>query len=143
MLMGEYLHSVDVKGRIILPVDFREELGTTFVITKGLDRCLFVYHQSEWKVLSEKLKQLPLSKPEARAFVRFFFSGARQLECDKQSRFLVPANLRDYAMLEKDVVLIGVSNRIEVWNKAQWEAYNDEINPMVTTIAETLTDLGI
>ena len=143
MLMGEYLHSIDVKGRIILPVDFREELGTTFIITKGLDRCLFVYHQSEWKVLSEKLKQLPLSKPEARAFVRFFFSGARQLECDKQSRFLVPANLRDYAMLEKDVVLIGVSNRIEVWNKAQWEAYNDEINPMVTTIAETLTDLGI
>ena len=141
--MGEYLHSVDVKGRIILPVDFREELGTTFIITKGLDRCLFVYHQSEWKVLSEKLKQLPLSKPEARAFVRFFFSGARQLECDKQSRFLVPGTLRDYAMLEKDVVLIGVSNRIEVWNKAQWEAYNDEINPMVTTIAETLTDLGI
>ena len=143
MLMGEYLHSVDVKGRIILPVDFREELGTTFVITKGLDRCLFVYHQSEWKILSEKLKQLPLSKPEARAFVRFFFSGARQLECDKQSRFLVPGNLRDYAMLEKDVVLIGVSNRIEIWNKVQWEAYNDEINPMVTTIAETLTDLGI
>ena len=143
MLMGEYLHSVDVKGRIILPVDFREELGTTFIITKGLDRCLFVYHQSEWKILSEKLKQLPLSKPEARAFVRFFFSGARQLECDKQSRFLVPGNLRDYAMLEKDVVLIGVSNRIEVWNKVQWEAYNDEINPMVTTIAETLTDLGI
>ena len=141
--MGEYLHSVDVKGRIILPVDFREELGTTFVITKGLDRCLFVYHQSEWKILSEKLKQLPLSKPEARAFVRFFFSGARQLECDKQSRFLVPGTLRDYAMLEKDVVLIGVSNRLEVWNKAQWEAYNDEINPMVTTIAETLTDLGI
>jgi len=141
--MGEYLHSVDVKGRIILPVDFREELGTTFVITKGLDRCLFVYHQSEWKILSEKLKQLPLSKPEARAFVRFFFSGARQLECDKQSRFLVPGNLRDYAMLEKDVVLIGVSNRIEIWNKVQWEAYNDEINPMVTTIAETLTDLGI
>jgi len=143
VLMGEYLHSIDVKGRIILPVDFREELGTTFIITKGLDRCLFVYHQSEWKVLSEKLKQLPLSKPEARAFVRFFFSGARQLECDKQSRFLVPGTLRDYAMLEKDVVLIGVSNRIEVWNKAQWEAYNDEINPMVTTIAETLTDLGI
>ncbi|SEJ63616.1 MraZ protein [Propionispira arboris] len=143
MLMGEYLHSVDVKGRIILPADFREELGTTFIITKGLDRCLFVYHQSEWKILSEKLKQLPLSKPEARAFVRFFFSGARQLECDKQSRFLVPGNLRDYAMLEKDVVLIGVSNRIEIWNKVQWEAYNDEINPMVTTIAETLTDLGI
>jgi len=143
VLMGEYLHSIDVKGRIILPADFREELGTTFIITKGLDRCLFVYHQSEWKILSEKLKQLPLSKPEARAFVRFFFSGARQLECDKQSRFLVPGNLRDYAMLEKDVVLIGVSNRIEVWNKVQWETYNDEINPMVTTIAETLTDLGI
>lgn len=143
MLMGEYFHTVDTKGRIILPADFRVELGETFVITKGLDNCLFVYDQKEWEILSGKLKQLPLAKPEARAFVRFFFSGARQIECDKQGRFLVPGNLRAYAMLEKDVVLIGVSNRVEVWSKAEWAAYNDEINPAVTKIAETLADLGI
>lgn len=143
MLMGEYLHTIDAKGRIILPVKFREELGENFVITKGLDNCLFIYDQSEWGILSAKLKQLPLSKPEARAFVRFFFAGAMQLECDKQGRFLVPGNLRDYAILEKDVVLIGVSNRVEVWSKPAWEKYNEEISPAVAKIAETLVDLGI
>ena len=143
MLMGEYVHSIDAKGRIILPADFREELGEHFVITKGLDNCLFVYDEEEWNNLSQKLRQLPLAKPEARAFVRFFFAGARTLECDRQGRFLVPGNLRSYAMLEKDVVLIGVSNRIEVWSKAEWTRYNDSVNPMVTQIAETLSDLGI
>jgi len=143
MLMGEYVHTIDAKGRVILPVDFRAELGEAFVITKGLDNCLFVYGQDEWNVLSTKLKQLPLAKSEARAFVRFFFSGARMLECDRQGRFLVPGNLRSYAMLEKDVVLIGVSNRIEVWSKAEWTKYNDEISPSVVGIAETLAELGI
>ena len=143
MLMGEYEHSVDAKGRLILPADFRDEMGDQFVITKGLDACLFVYAQEEWEKLSQKLRQLPLSKPEARAFVRFFFSGARTLECDKQGRFLVPLTLRSYAKLEKDAVLIGVSNRIEVWSKAEWLRYNDEINPTVTKLAETLVDLGI
>lgn len=143
MLMGEYVHTIDAKGRVILPADFRAELGEHFIITKGLDNCLFVYAQSEWERLSEKLRQLPLSKPEARAFVRFFFSGARTLECDKQGRFLVPPNLRTYATLAKDVVLIGVSNRIELWAKDAWESYNDEINPSVTQIAETLAELGI
>jgi len=143
MLMGEYFHTIDAKGRIILPADFRAELGEAFIITKGLDNCLFVYEQAEWDILAAKLKQLPMAKPEARAFVRFFFSGARQLECDKQGRFLVPGNLRAHAVLEKDVVLIGVSNRLEVWSKEKWNAYNDEINPAVTKIAETLADLGI
>ena len=143
MLMGEYVHSIDAKGRIILPADFREELGEHFVITKGLDNCLFVYDEEEWNNLSQKLRQLPLSKPEARAFVRFFFAGARTLECDRQGRFSVPGNLRSYAMLEKDVVLIGVSNRIEVWSKTEWTRYNDTVNPTVTQIAETLADLGI
>jgi len=143
MLMGEYFHTIDAKGRIILPADFREDLGEAFVITKGLDNCLFVYDQMEWAALAAKLKQLPMAKPEARAVVRFFFSGARELECDKQGRFLVPATLRDYACLAKDVVLIGVSNRLEVWSKEKWNQYNDEINPVVTTIAETLADLGI
>ena len=141
--MGEYLHTIDAKGRIILPVKFRDELGDNFVITKGLDNCLFIYDQAEWEILSGKLKQLPLAKPEARAFVRFFFAGAMQLECDKQGRFLVPGNLREYAVLEKDVVLIGVSNRVEVWSKSTWEKYNEEISPAVAEIAETLVDLGI
>lgn len=143
MLMGEYEHSIDAKGRVILPADFRETLGDQFVITKGLDTCLFVYAQEEWDKLSQKLRQLPLSKPEARAFVRFFFSGARTVECDKQGRFLMPGTLRSYAKLEKDAVLLGVSNRIEVWSKAEWERYNNEITPMVTKLAETLEDLGI
>ena len=143
MLMGEYEHSIDAKGRVILPADFRETLGDQFVITRGLDTCLFVYAQEEWDKLSQKLRQLPLSKPEARAFVRFFFSGARTVECDKQGRFLMPGTLRSYAKLEKDAVLLGVSNRIEVWSKAEWERYNNEITPMVTKLAETLEDLGI
>lgn len=143
MFMGEYLHTIDVKGRIILPAKFREGLGESFVITKGLDGCLFIYAQSEWDVLSEKLRGLPLSKPEARAFVRFFFAGAMQLECDKQGRFLVPGNLREYAGLMKEAVLIGVSGRVEVWSRDAWEKYNEEISPAVAAIAETLVDLGI
>ncbi|WP_177505749.1 division/cell wall cluster transcriptional repressor MraZ [Anaerosinus sp.] len=143
MLMGEYLHIVDTKGRMILPAKFREELGTSFILTKGLDNCLFIYEASEWSVLEGKLKQLPLSKPEARAFMRFFFSGATQIECDKQGRILIPANLREYAKLDKDVVVIGVLNRVEVWDKNSWNSYNDQLSPAVTEIAEHLADLGI
>ena len=143
MLMGEYMHSIDAKGRVILPADFRSELGESFIITKGLDSCLFIYTMTEWENLSTKLKQLPLAKAEARAFVRFFFSGARQLECDKQGRFLVPAALRAHAKLQKDVVLIGISSRIELWSREEWNRYNEEINPSVSSIAENLVDLGI
>lgn len=143
MLMGEYMHTIDAKGRVILPADFRSELGESFIITKGLDSCLFIYTMTEWENLSTKLKQLPLAKAEARAFVRFFFSGARQLECDKQGRFLVPATLRAYAKLQKDVVLIGISSRIELWSREEWNRYNEEINPSVSSIAENLVDLGI
>ncbi|KHM51506.1 MAG: division/cell wall cluster transcriptional repressor MraZ [Anaerovibrio sp.] len=143
MLMGEYNHSLDAKGRVILPADFRAELGESFIITKGLDNCLFIYPQSEWEQLSVKLRQLPLAKTEARAFVRFFFAGARQVELDKQGRFLIPATLRQHASLKKDAVLIGVSNRIEVWSKDEWLKYNEEITPSVSAIAETLAELGI
>ena len=143
MLMGEYSHSMDAKGRVSLPADFRAVLGDSFVITKGLDNCLFVYGPDEWQRLSEKLAKLPLSKPEARSFVRFFFAGARETECVKQGRFLVPANLRAYAKLEKEAVLIGVSNRVEIWSKTEWEQYSDAVTPSVTEIAETLTELGI
>lgn len=143
--MGEYTHAIDAKGRVILPADFRAELGVSFVITKGLDRCLFLYAQTEWDVLAEKLRKLPLVKPEARALSRFFFASARTLECDKQGRFLVPANLRSYAgiTLRQDVVLTGTDSRIEVWSRERWQAYTDEVEPDVTAIAATLTDLGI
>lgn len=143
MLMGEYLHSIDDKGRVILPAKFREELGASFVVTKGLDHCLFVYDQKEWAILEGKLKQLPLAKPEARAFVRFFFSGGAEISCDKQGRVLLPNNLREYAHIDKDVVIIGVSNRVEIWDKTTWDAYNAQIAPTVAEIAESLADLGI
>lgn len=141
--MGEYLHSIDDKGRLILPVKFREELGASFIVTKGLDNCLFVYDKNEWAILETKLKQLPLGKPEARAFVRFFFSGAAEISCDKQGRVLLPNNLREYAHIDKDVVVIGVSNRIEIWDKVAWDVYNEQIAPTVTQISESLVELGI
>lgn len=143
MLLGEYQHSIDAKGRVILPAKFREEIGDNCIATKGLEKCLFVYPKQEWNVLESKLKQLPLAKAEARAFVRFFFSGAAELECDKQGRVLVPSNLREHAALDKDIVIIGVLNRIEIWDKTTWEDYNNQISPTVTEIAEHLADLGI
>lgn len=143
MLMGEYLHTIDAKGRLILPAKFRDELGELFIVTKGLDNCLFVYAKEEWAILEGKLKQLPLAKPEARAFVRFFFAGAAEVECDKQGRVLLPTNLRDYAQVEKDVVILGVSNRVEIWSKTVWDSYNEQISPTVASIAESLVDLGI
>ena len=143
MFMGEYLHTIDNKGRLIFPAKFRDELGELFIATKGLDNCLFVYTRSEWAILEEKLKKLPLAKPEARAFIRFFFSGAAELECDKQGRVLLPTNLREHARLDKDVVVIGVSTRIEVWNKDAWDEYNQKVSPTVAEIAENLADLGI
>ena len=145
MFMGEYTHSIDAKGRIILPADFRQELGVSFVITKGLDKCLFLYGQQAWEDLAAKLRALPLVKPEARALVRFFFAGARTLECDKQGRFLIPANLRNHAeiVLKEDVILTGVDNRIEVWSKDNWNTYSGEVEPEVTAIAASLADLGI
>jgi MraZ protein len=143
MFMGEYLHSIDNKGRLIFPARFRDGLGEKCIATKGLDNCLFVYTREEWAILENKLKQLPLAKPEARAFVRFFFAGAAELECDKQGRVLLPTNLREYARLDKDVVVIGVSNRIEIWGKEAWDEYNAQIGPEVTNIAENLVGLGI
>ena len=143
MLMGEYIHTIDTKGRVILPADFRSELGDTFFITKGLDNCLFIYGQAEWEALSARLRQLPLAKQEARAVVRFFFAGAKMVECDKQGRFLVPGTLRSYASLKKDVVLTGVMNRAELWDKETWTSYSEGVNPTVAEIAENLADLGI
>ena len=128
MLIGEYEHSLDVKGRLIMPSKLREDVGEKFIITKGLDGCLFVFSQSEWIKFEEKLKTLPLSNKNARDFVRFFLSGATECEIDKQGRFLIASNLREYANMEKDVVIIGVGTRLEIWNKDKWKNYNSDEN---------------
>lgn len=143
MLIGEYQHTVDNKGRIIIPSKFREELGEKFVITKGLDACLFVYPKDEWKILEEKLKALPLTNRDARAFVRFFFSGASECSLDKQGRVLIPANLRKHSKLGKDAIIIGVATRLEIWSKEEWKEYNSDDNLSYDAIAGKMEDLGI
>ena len=142
VFMGEYQHNVDAKGRITLPAKFREQLGALFVITKGLDGCLFVYSKEEWSLLEDKLKQLPTASKDARAFVRFFFSGATEVESDKLGRVLLPTSLREYAALQKEVVVIGVGGRVEIWDSAKWRTYNDESDDAVNNIAEQLVSLG-
>lgn len=141
MFMGEYNHTVDTKGRLIIPSKFRETLGEEFVVTKGLDGCLFVYDNHEWKSFEEKLKSLPLTNKDARQFVRFFLAGAAMVEVDKQGRILIPSGLREFAGLEKDAVLIGVASRVEIWSKDRWEnaaSYED-----MEEIAEHMAELGL
>jgi len=143
VLIGEYEHSLDSKGRLIMPAKLREYIGEKFITTKGLDGCLFCFSKQEWGIFEEKLKTLPLTNKSARDFVRFFLSGAVECEIDKQGRFLVVANLRQYASLEKDVVIIGVGTRIEIWNMQKWQKYNSEENISADAIAENMTMLGI
>lgn len=140
MFMGEYNHSIDAKGRIIVPAKFREELGEEFVVTLGLDGCLFVYPDTEWQSFVEKLKSLPGNR-EARQLQRYFLAGAVTCEADKQGRILIPSKLREHAQLEKDVVFVGVLGKIEIWSRERWEANNDFGD--VEAIAEHMSDLGI
>ena len=141
MFMGEYNHTVDEKGRLNIPVKFRDELGSEFVVTKGLDGCLFAYDLTEWRVLEEKLRALPLTNKDARAFARFMLAGAASVEIDKQGRILLPQVLRNFAGLEKDVVLIGVASRIEIWNKEKWEDASYDAD--AEELAEKMENLGI
>ena len=143
MFIGEYEHSVDAKGRVIMPVKLREDIGEKFIVTKGLDGCLFAYSISEWTNFEEKLKTLPLTNKNARDFVRFFLSGAVECEIDKQGRFLIPGNLRAYATLEKEIIIIGVGTRIEIWNREEWKRYSSDENISADEIAENMTMLGI
>ena len=143
MFMGEYQHNIDAKARLFIPARFREGLGESFVLTKGLDGCLFAYTREEWDTLEQKLKSLPFTKGDARAFVRFFFSGAAICEVDKQGRVLIPGNLREYACLEKDVVVIGVSSRVEIWSKDKWDEYNTRATLSYEEISEKLADNNI
>ena len=141
MFMGEYNHTIDTKGRLIVPSKFRELLGEEFILTKGLDGGLSIYPMAEWKSLEEKLRQLPFNDKNARAFVRFFVAGATQCELDKQGRILVPATLREYARLDKDVILTGNIATIEIWSKDQW---SDNSNYMdMDAIAEGMREMGI
>jgi MraZ protein len=142
MFIGEYQHAVDNKNRMIIPSKFRDSLGEGFVLTKGLDGCLYAYTMEEWKVMEEKLKKLPLTNKDARAFVRFFFSGANEIDIDKQGRALIPQNLLEYAGIKKEIISIGVSTRIEIWGKEKWEDYNSQ-NIDYDAIAEKMSELGI
>ena len=143
MFMGEFQHNIDAKGRMIVPAKFRSGLGETFIVTRGLDKCLFIYPMDEWQVLETKLKKLPLTKKDARAFIRFFFSGAMECEVDKQGRINIPQPLRNYAQLDKECVVIGVSNRVEVWSSDEWESYFNESEESFAEIAENLMDFDI
>ncbi len=138
MFMGEYSHSIDAKGRLIVPAKLREQLGESFVVTKGVDGCLYAYSGEEWNRIEEKFREVNMTSKDARKFMRFFFAGAATCEVDKQGRILIPGVLREFAELEKDVVLIGVFSRVEIWSKARYDDANtyDDMDEIVEHMAE-------
>ena len=139
--MSEYNHTLDTKGRLIIPAKFREVLGEEFVVSKGMDGCLFVYANDDWTAFEQKLTSLPLINKEARQFARFFLAGAATVEVDKQGRILLPAALREFAGLEKDVVLVGVGSRVEIWSKDKWENMNSDTD--MDEITSAMEGLGL
>lgn len=141
MFMSQYNHTIDTKGRLIIPSKFREILGEEFVVTQGMDGCLFVYANDDWNAFEQKLTSLPVINKQARQFARFFLSGAAQVEVDKQGRILLPANLRQFAGLDKDVVLVGVGSRIEIWSKDKWEEVNSDVD--MDDISASMESLGL
>ena len=143
MFMGEFQHSLDDKARLTLPAKFRDGLGESFVITRGLDRCLFIYPRKDWEVLSEKLRALPLTRSDARQFLRLFFSGAADCDLDRQGRTVVPANLREYAGITQECSVIGVGNRVEVWDVGVWKTYSDQAAESFGDVAAGLVDLDL
>ena len=143
MLLGEYNHNIDEKGRVSVPAKFRDDLGTSFIVTKGLDSCLFIYSKTEWNTFETKLKDLPLTNANARNFIRFFFSGATECELDKQGRINIPQNLREFAGLNKDLSIIGVSTRVEIWDREKWNTYTSSDNMDLNEIAIQMSNLGI
>jgi MraZ protein len=143
MLLGEYRHNLDIKGRVAIPAKFREKLETGAIVTRGLDNCLFLFAEAEWKALAEKLVALPLAQANSRAFVRLMLSGAMDVEFDTQGRILIPDYLRKYAGLGKEVVVAGLYNRIEIWDGPTWERYKAKTEGASEEIAEKLGELGI
>ena len=143
MFRGEYSHTVDAKGRLIIPLKFREQLGEECIVTRGLDGCLFIFESGEWEAYEEKLRKLPMTNKNARSFVRFLSGGATPCEFDKQGRILLPATLRKFARIEKDVILAGLPNRIEVWSEQKWNENNNYEEIDMDEIAGHLTELGL
>lgn len=143
MFIGEYQHTIDTKKRLALPVKFRKELGKSIVITKGLESCLVVYPQKEWKVMSDRLGKLPTSQEEARGFARIMLAGAMEVRLDKLGRILIPEYLKKYAKLRKEVVVCGLFNRLEIWDNQSWEIYKGKMEKRVGGLASKLKELGI
>jgi MraZ protein len=143
MLLGEFRHNLDTKGRIAIPAKFRDKLSGGAIITRGLDNCLFVFANKEWEALAQKLIALPLAQANSRAFVRLMMAGATDVEIDTQGRILVPDYLRKYADLSKQAVVAGLYNRIEIWDEARWDRYKQKTESASDEIAEQLGELGI
>ena len=138
MFIGEYHHSIDEKGRLIVPAKFREELGNSFIVTRGIENCLFVYPMNEWKKIVNKLETLPFTKRDAREFMRFFLSGASEAEFDKQGRINITSPLISYANLTKDCVVIGTGDRLEIWSLENWSTFFNSAKDNMSDIAENL-----
>lgn len=143
MYIGEYTHSIDNKGRVIMPSVFRDELGNSFFVTKGMEGCIFVYDTTAWKLLEEKTKNLRLTSKKARQFERIFYAPARQMEFDKQGRIVIPQNLREYAGIQREATIIGVSSRIEIWDKERYEEYINSQDMDYDSIIEDFEELDI
>lgn len=142
MLKGEYSHNIDAKGRLIVPAKFRDDLGEKFVITKGIEHCLYVYPENEWNVFEEKLNNLPTTSKTARDYAHFFQGSATDGDLDKQGRTLIPSTLRTFAGLDKEVVFIGMGRRAEIWDKLRWNKKNAEVELNIEDIASDMEESG-
>lgn len=138
MLMGEFHHNIDDKGRLIIPAKFREDLGNEFIVTRGIEKCLFVYSKDEWNKIVDKLKKLPFTNKDARNFTRFFLSGASMCEFDRQGRINISSNLINYASLNKECVVIGANDRLEIWSEVLWNNFFESNEDNLSDIAENL-----
>lgn len=143
MFIGEYTHSLDVKGRVALPVKFRQKISDGAIITRGLDHSLFVFNKNDWEILAQKILALPMTNANSRAFARLMLSGAAEAEFDAQGRILIPEPLRQYAGLKKQAVFAGVYNRVEIWDAESWKSYKSKTEASSDDIAEKLGELGI
>ncbi len=143
MFIGEYSHNLDDKGRLAVPVKFRRELSKGAVVTRGLDNCLFLYTKTEWEKLAEKLATLPISQANSRAFSRLMLAGAMDVEVDKQGRIILPEYLRSFAGLNKEVIIAGLYNRLEIWDSEKWSSYKGQTEAESGSIAERMAELGV
>ncbi len=143
MLIGEYRHTIDTKKRIAIPSKFRKELGKKVIITKGLENCLFVYSEKKWKEVMRKLEKMPTVQSGARSFVRIMLAGAMEVELDRLGRVLIPDYLKEYANLKKNVVICGLSNKLEIWDSDQWNRYKKKVEKEIAEVSEKLGELGI